>query len=130
MEVQFCNDHLIKADIIQMIHSLIFSLPEKDIDRIYKMFGEVYNGGRKFINEEYKSAIFFDTSKRHLLKIYSLQETDTHMGIDFPTWFNFSDEKPKILLVGIDPLRTGDFLRTGFQLEHHMTSILEKLISN
>lgn len=110
MGIKFCDEHEIKSKVVDLIHSLIINIKEKNINNVYDIFRNVYNGLEYPIDEELRSLYLRQKSEIGLLKNnFLLENTDTHIGVDFPSWFNFSDKKDKIMVVGIDPFRDDRF---------------------
>jgi uracil-DNA glycosylase len=108
MGVEFCNDVNLESSIVEMLHSLVIDIEKSSIEKIYKCFRDIYNGRLSYEDSTFLSLIRIPKTERSILKNFYLTDEDTHIGIDFPTWFNYSDSKPKLMLVGIDPLRKMD----------------------
>lgn len=111
MEIQFCNPGALQQEIVHLIQSLILPIEEEKINKIYEIFRERFNGKDYPADPAIVSYYYRPKCDLELLKNFGIENIDEFIGVDFPSWFNFDNSKPKLMVVGIDPLRSGEDFR-------------------
>lgn len=133
--LDFCNDHPRKEAILTIVSSLIIKTNKEDVRATYEVFKQT------FIDHKYPGELTLQNlywrqrSEVALLSNFAIHNTDTHIGVDIPSWFNFTEDKPRIMIVGIDPLRSGDNSRdmisigTPYGLHEGKPNVYHSLVS-
>lgn len=116
MEIRFCNPEALQQEIVHLIQSLILPIEEEKIKKIYQVFRARFNGKDYPTDAEIVLYYMRPSSDVVLLQNFGLENTDEFIGIDFPSWFNFDNSKSKLMVVGIDPLRSEEFLRNKISI--------------
>ena len=108
MNVEYCNSHPIQEKLINLISRHILTVPQTEIAGVYDIFRNRYQG-KDYPEDPQKIQLYFKAlSALPLLSNFAIRSTDRYIGLDFPSWFNFTEEKPRVMVVGIDPFRQGN----------------------
>jgi len=90
-----------QESLFSFLHENVISLPQNDISKIYSF----WKNGFDELNFERPKDVKIIADKNLISSCQNIPENPWLLGIDFPIWFNTPEEKPKIIILGIDPLR-------------------------
>ena len=114
--ISFCNQKSEEAKkIIKLINTDIIAINGHRKDSIKDIY-ETW--GNNFDEDQGRPPIFKRETINNKFSLNGRSDISC-LGIDFPTWFNFSEEKTKIMVVGIDPLRRKSDWKQFDKKEHN-----------
>jgi ribosomal protein L24E len=116
MRIEFCNEAPIQDKVIDMVQRLILLSSKEEIKAIYDILRKRYNGEEYPTDAEKAKSYFKDHSALALLKNFYIPERSLFIGVDLPSWFNFQLKIPRVMVVGVDPLRNGEKFKDAISI--------------
>jgi hypothetical protein len=96
-----CPNVEFQENLFSFLEENVIKLSERDIRNIYSFWKDGFDEFAPEIPADVKII----SDKNLISSCQDVPENSSLLGIDFPIWFNTPEEKLKILILGIDPLR-------------------------
>lgn len=127
--IEFCNDNSLSKKIKEEVLPIFLDIEQSQIERLYRYFTHEYKTGKyddvAIIRQE---PSIINKSYFNGRKIGGLQ----NFGCDIPSWFNLNAQNKNVMIIGLDPLRSGDEfkdkLEFGTPYAFHIPKIREKQV--
>lgn len=109
---KFCNENILSKEIRETILPEFLNINEINLTEIEKIYNHFKNAFDLNKEERFKIENNFLLKSNEIIKKdkYKIGKEATHLGIDFPIWFDLKNNEPSnIMLLGLDPLRSHCF---------------------
>lgn len=101
----FCKEKKFENDLFTLLNSYVIQMSPEEIVNIYNYWKEYFDAEIQPENGALKQ------DRNRISTSHNIPTSGTLLGIDFPIWFNTEIEKPKIMVLGIDPLRNKNIFK-------------------